>query len=185
MSRFDGIEIAPALMDGLRRGERGAAAQLYGLLSRPVYGLAVRVLGDADAAAEVTHDTFLAVMEGVGSVRGDDKLVVWVRRIAVNACLMRLRSPWLKRRGVDPSEPVDGAVDAARMNGWHDLERALRELPAPTRFVVWMHEVEGYTHAELAELLNRSVSYSKSQLARGLARLRAVVDREEDRDVGH
>lgn len=181
MSRFNGIEIAPTLIDGLRRGERDAAGSLYELLSRPVYGLAVRLLGDADGAAEVTHETFVTVMEQGGSVRSAEALVPWVRRVAVNACLMRLRSPWRRRRVAAAPERMDDTLDADRLNGWHDLESALEELPAETRFVLWMHEVEGYTHAELAELLNRSVSYSKSQLSRGLTRLQAVLRPEEDR----
>jgi RNA polymerase sigma-70 factor (ECF subfamily) len=58
------------------------------------------------------------------------------------------------------------------MSDWQDLESALAALPVDTRFILWMHEVEGYTHAELAALLGRTASYSKSQLARGMARLR-------------
>ena len=177
MSRFAGIEIEPALLRGVKKREPAATARLYDLLARPIHGLATRILGDAEAAADVTHDTFMTVVEKVGAVRSDAAFGGWVRQIAVNECLARLRSPWHKRRveGVE-TELSDGSLDAGRLNGWRDLEQALSALPADTRFVVWMHEVEGYTHQELATLLDKSVSYSKSQLARGLDRLRGLVE---------
>ena len=95
---------------------------------------------------------------------------------------MRMRSPW-RRLVVRPAggvaesdvETLDGNLDTTRMNGWHDLAHALGTLSKEARFVVWMHHVEGYTHAELGKLLGRSASYSKSQLSRGLKRLRRQV----------
>ena len=68
---------------------------------------------------------------------------------------------------------IDGASDAARLDGFGDIERGLARLSPQARFVVWMHDVEGYTHAEIAQLTGRTESYSKSQLARGHARLLA------------
>jgi RNA polymerase sigma-70 factor (ECF subfamily) len=56
-----------------------------------------------------------------------------------------------------------------------DIEKALAELSPLSRAVLWLHDVEGYTHEEIASLLNRSVSFSKSQLSRGHARLRALL----------
>jgi RNA polymerase sigma-70 factor (ECF subfamily) len=192
MSRFDSLVLEPSVVDAFKRGERGAAERVYGVLSKAVYGLTLRLLGDAEAAAEVTQDTFLDAIEKASTLREDAALAGWVRSIAVNHCLMRLRSPW-HRLVVRPAGGVmksavelpDGSLDATRLNGWHDLAHALGTLSNEARFVVWMHHVEGYTHAELGKLLGRSASYSKSQLARGLKRLqRQVLDSTEERANG-
>jgi len=192
MSRFDSLEIEPNVVDAFKRGERGAAERVYGVLSKAVYGLTLRLLGDAEAAAEVTQDTFLDAIEKASTLREDAALAGWVRSIAVNHCLMRLRSPW-HRLFVRPAggvmnpdiEMLDGSHDSTRLNGWHDLAHALGTLSNETRFVVWMHHVEGYTHAELGKLLGRSASYSKSQLSRGLKRLqRQVLYSTEERANG-
>jgi len=176
MSRFDSLDIEPSVVDAFKRGDRGAAEQIYRILSKPVYGLTLRLLGDAEAAAEVVQETFLDAIEKASSLRDDAAVAGWIRSIAVNHCLMRLRSPWNRRQTMELKfETPDSSLDAARLNGWHDLSRALAGLPDDARFVVWMHQVEGYTHAELGELLGRSASYSKSQLARGLKRLRRQV----------
>jgi RNA polymerase sigma factor (sigma-70 family) len=192
MSRFDSLDIEPNVVDAFKRGERGAAERVYGVLSKAVYGLTLRLLGDAEAAAEATQDTFLDAIEKASTLRQDAALAGWVRSIAVNHCLMRLRSPW-HRLFVRPSggvmnpdiEMLDGSLDSTRLNGWHDLDHALGTLSNETRFVVWMHHVEGYTHAELGKLLGRSASYSKSQLSRGLKRLqRQVLYSTEERANG-
>ncbi len=182
MSRFDSPDIEPSVVDAFKRGERGAAEQIYRILSKAVYGLTLRLLGDAEAAAEVTQETFLDAIEKASSLRDDAAVSGWIRSIAVNHCLMRMRSPWNRRRVAESKfETPDSSLDAARLNGWHDLSNALARLPDDARFVVWMHQVEGYTHAELGELLGRSASYSKSQLARGLKRLqRQVLSKREE-----
>ena len=172
MSRFESLDIEPGLVGAFKRGDRGAAEQVYRILSQSVYGLTLRLLGDADAAADITQDTFVDAIEKASTLRDDAAIGGWVRSIAVNHCLMRMRSPWSRRRAVESgTETLDGSLDSTRMNGWYDLSHALATLSNETRFVVWMHHVEGYTHAELGELLGRSASYSKSQLARGLKRL--------------
>ncbi len=184
MSRFDSLDIEPSVVDAFKRGDRGAAEQIYRILSKAVYGLTLRLLGDAEAAAEVVQETFLDAIEKASSLRDDAAVAGWIRSIAVNHCLMHMRSPWNRRRTMELKfETRDSSLDAARLNGWHDLSHALAGLPDDARFVVWMHQVEGYTHAELGELLGRSASYSKSQLARGLKRLqRQVLSEREDTD---
>ena len=112
----------------------------------------------------------------------------WVRSIAVNRCLMALRSPWAERRDVfDEDLAVPPGPD--RADGLLDMERALARLAAGTRAVLWLHDVEGYTHQEIGKLLGRSTSFSKSQLSRGyrkLERLRfgapAPMDEKRDED---
>ncbi len=148
--------------------------------------LATRILQDRGQAQEVLQDTFVDLIERGQQIREAAGVVGWVRKVAVNHCLMRLRSPWQKRRAVGllPEVAADGPdVDSAasfsgavRDNGslaenLPDIAQAMGKLGPETRFVVWLHDVEGYTHKEIGVMLEKTTSYSKSQLARGYEQL--------------
>jgi RNA polymerase sigma factor (sigma-70 family) len=175
------IDVPDALLERVRRGDRHAFEQLYRRFERPVHTLAVRMLADArgdgrDDAADVLQETMLKVFRRLPEFRNDGApFWGWLRQIAVNEALMRLRS---RRRlegevGLDDGDALEdsapapaSAADAAL------LQRALAELPAVTRSVLWLYHAEGYTHDEIGALMQRTASFSKSQLARGTRRLR-------------
>ena len=178
------IDVCERLLARARRGERAAFEQLYRQFERPVYTLAVRMLGDAHGdgradADEVLQDTMLKVFRGLGDFRGDGApFWGWLRQIAVNETLMRLRSR--RRHEADIALEADDAIDdhAPAPPAAADasrLQRALAALPAATRSVLWLYHAEGYTHEEIAALMQRTPSFSKSQLARGTRRLRAEL----------
>jgi RNA polymerase sigma-70 factor (ECF subfamily) len=80
---------------------------------------------------------------------------------------MRLRSPWNSRRvAAEPEEPEPERASGVFVETYFDIERALASLAPENRLVVWLHDVEGYTHKEIGRLLGRTASYSKSKLAR-------------------
>ncbi len=178
------IEVPDALLARARSGERAALEQLYRWFERPVYTLALRICGDREEASEVLQETMLKVIDRIGGFRGrsSDGCAApfwgWLRQIAVNETLMRLRRR--QRRddecaleghdADDVAPPPASAADAAL------LERALAALPATTRSVLWLYHAEGHTHEEIAALMQRSVSFSKSQLARGTRRLRTLLE---------
>lgn len=174
------IDLPADLLPGLRRGETRAFERLYRLFERPVYALALRMLGDADEAMDVLHDTLLKVQQGLHGFRGDAPFWGWLRRIAVNEALMRLR-----RRGRLPdSAPLDlvEIIDDTQLAPLRhaeaaQLERAMTALPDLTRSVLWLYHGEGCTHEEIAALMGRTPSFSKSQLARGTQRLRDLLAR--------
>jgi len=181
MSAFERINVPADVVAALARGDRAAAAEVYRALSSVVFTLALRLLADRQLANEVTQDTFVDVIERAGTVESPGAFVGWVRSIAVNRCLMRLRSPWYRRRlPWSDADADDRGAAAARLDGFGDLERALRQLSPDARFVVWMHHVEGHTHAEIARLTGKSESYSKSQLKRAHARLLAWRTENDD-----
>lgn len=173
------IDVPAALLQRARRGERGAFEQLYRLFERPVYGLAVRMLGDPDEAMEVLHDAMLKVFDRLGDFRGEAPFWGWLRQVAVNEALMKLR----KRQRLDyvdelpepdAHEPAALLPPAAAEAG--ALNRALAQLSATTRSVLWLYHAEGYTHEEIAGLMGRSTSFSKTQLLRGTRRLRELLN---------
>ncbi len=126
----------------------------------------------------------MEILRSIRSYSGDGSFAGWVRSIAVSKCLMYLRSPWhrsLLSLDDDSAAAAPIALQASidsEIEFDKDLERALADLPALTRSVVWLYDVEGYTHAEIARMLGRTISFSKSQLARAHARLRDALGPE-------
>lgn len=182
MASFADIQLDSGVARALKRGDRRALAMAYQVLAPPVMGMALRILQDEGQAQEVVQDTFLELMDKAATLRDPDAVVGWLRRVAVNHCYMRLRSPWHQRRDPmdDQLEPGDETSDGERLEGQYDLERALAVLPAETRLVIWLHDVEGYTHKEIGALTGQSASYSKSQLARGYQKLMKIVQGTDD-----
>ena len=181
-----------------RRGEEDALAEVYRIYSAAVFCLGSRLCGSIEDGEEVLQETFLEVVRTIASFRGDGAFGAWLRRVTVSKALMhhrRRRSRPPQIRLVEPSEGECAVFDEGvpgHLDARFDVERALRGLPPTTRAVLWLHEVEGMTHAEIAHLLGRSVSFSKSQLSRGYDRLRRwSIDQERGshasdigRDVG-
>lgn len=183
------IDVPASLLARARGGDRAAFEQLYRWFERPVFTLALRMLsgrhGDCrDAAHEVLQDTMLKVIDRIGDFRGHgaggpSPFWGWLRQIAINEALMRLRRDRRLEQALGEGEDADAiedhappppaAADAAA------LQRALAALPATTRSVLWLYHAEGHTHEEIAALMGKTTSFSKSQLARGSRRLRTLL----------
>jgi len=181
MSGFSDIDLPDAVAQGVLRGERDAFADAYRLLSRAVMNLAARILQDRPLAEEVVQDTFIDLVEKSAQIQSVESICAWVRKVAVNHCLMRLRSPWHARRSEVDAEEVFASTNVDRSMEWvasaPTLEAALGSLSEDARAVIWLHDVEGYTHKEIGELMGKTASFSKSQLARAYEKL--LVWREQ------
>jgi RNA polymerase sigma-70 factor (ECF subfamily) len=186
MSQFQGLEVPPDVIGAAARGDVAAHAAIYRACSGAVYALIRRLVPRAAVADELLQEVFVEILRSAGAYSGEGSFGGWVRSIAVNKCLMYLRSPWHRSLfWIDAVEDDDAAslvlVDTrpqpdAEASARVDLERALAQLPVLTRSVVWLHDVEGYTHHEIGALLGRTTSFSKSQLARAHTRLRELLD---------
>jgi RNA polymerase sigma-70 factor (ECF subfamily) len=177
MAGFSASSLTEEVARGLKRGDPTAQAEAYRILAPAVMGMAQRILGDRGLAEEVLQDTFISVIERASTLKRPKAAVGWVRQTAVNHCLMRLRSPWQQRRDrAELQEEADPNQEGSRDENLRDLERALLRLGPETRMVLWLHDVEGYTHKEIARVFGKTESYSKSQLARGYEKL--VLDDE-------
>lgn len=171
------IDVPDTLVARARRGEVAAFEQIYRLFERPAYTLALRLTADAEGARDVVHDAMLRTFEKVRQFRGDAPFWGWLRQIVLNEALMRLRR---ERTVVFEEIDTDDNLPSEAPAPWlqadaSSLEGALTHLPAMTRSVIWLYHVEGYTHAEIAEMTGMTASFSKSQLARGTARLRRLL----------
>lgn len=169
-----------------RRGDHGALERLYRALEAPVYSTARRMMKNRDDAEEVLQETFLEVVRSIARFRGDGSFEGWVRRIASSKALMRLRKAGRLRETAlesvgsdDPPPPEPAGHGGEPLHHRLDLSAALDHLADVSRAVVWLHDVEGYTHEEIGTMMGRTTSFSKSQLARAHARLRELL-----RDAG-
>jgi RNA polymerase sigma-70 factor (ECF subfamily) len=145
-----------------------------------VYTLLRRLVRRPAIAEELLQETYVDVIEHIGAFEGRCPLPAWIRALAVNRAFMYLRTPWhrsLEWLDREPSgaDRLAGPSADAQGSDDHGLERALMTLPALTRAVVWLHDVEGYTHAEIGQALGRTPSFSKTQLSRAHARLRRIL----------
>jgi RNA polymerase sigma factor (sigma-70 family) len=167
---------AETVVPRARRGDPEAQEELYRAFASPVYALARRICRTREDAEDVLQETFLEVYRSIHRYRGDGSLWAWVRTIASSKALMRLR----RNRYRDTDELHDDMAPPRREDvGLRmDLEAALERLPEVSRAVVWLHDVEGYTHDEIARMMDRTVSFSKSQLARAHARMRRWLGEE-------
>ncbi len=172
-------EIDQALVVNACRGNREAHSRLYELCAPMVYTLARRMLTSPAMAEDILQETFIEVIRKIDTYRGDAGFGFWVRRIAVNKCLMHLRSAWSSRRvDMELSDVVCPRTEGKQVEKQIILERALAELPETSRVVVWLHDVEGYTHKEIGQMMSQTTSFSKSQLARAHERLRIILSGE-------
>jgi RNA polymerase sigma factor (sigma-70 family) len=181
MSRFLDIQLDMPTVNRAAAGDREAQRQLYEQASGPMFSLVRRVLRNGAAAEDVFQDSMMAVLKHLPGYRGDAPLGAWVRQVTLNQCLAHLRSPWQKARRTlnewagrddDEFDPVQQSVEVP-LPEIIDLARALDDLGDTPRAVLWLHDVEGLTHEEIAVAFGRSTSFSKSQLARAHALLRA------------
>lgn len=188
MSKFADIQIDPGIVKRAARGDAKAHEIIYRAYSSPVYSVCLRFTRVPAQAEDLLQETFIEVIRSISNFRGDAPLGIWIRQVAVSKALMFLRSAWHKRGQSledDWEEMVTGAHvshgNPAQPEQAIDLDSALGTLPPVSRAVVWLHDVEGYTHKEIGSLLGKSESFSKSQLSRAYQRLRPILDVELDR----
>ena len=171
------------LVAAINAGDVRAFEALYFRHRDWVLRLARRFTVDESDALDVLQETFVEVICNIDRFRGDADVGTWIKRIAINKCLMHVRSSWVSRRSPEVEEPA-GEHRSAAVDDQMALERALDRVPDVARAVVWLHDVEGYTHAEIGRLMGRTTSFSKSQLARGHARLREDLQPPEQSGIG-
>jgi RNA polymerase sigma factor (sigma-70 family) len=175
------IRVAADLVAQACRGDERAESEIYAAVAPATYGLIRRLVGSGAQAEDVFQDTMMTFYERLPTFRAAAPIGAWLRQIAISKCLMYLRSPWHRARlqldGASEEDLWNAQLDhpsqAAPIAECTDVERALASLSPTARAVVWLFEVEGYSHDEIGCAFGRTASFSKSQLARAHHRLRA------------
>jgi RNA polymerase sigma-70 factor, ECF subfamily len=175
------------LVKRAQEGDADAFASLFHSHKARIYSVCLRMTNNTAEAEDLTQDAFLQVFRKLATFRGDSALSTWLYRIAVNTVLMHFRKKALRQISLDEPYNQDAKVVRReygsrddRLTGSVDriaLARAIKELPDGYRTIFLLHEVEGYEHQEIAELLDCSVGNSKSQLHKAKLRIRELLGR--------
>jgi RNA polymerase sigma-70 factor, ECF subfamily len=172
------------LADRCRGGDAAAFEELYRQHSGRLFNLTFRMVG-ADAAEDLLQEVFLLAHRKLAGYRGESTLGTWLYRLATNHCLDHLRGRQHQMGRVTDSLDDDGAaepVNAGPIGGpitRMDLERAIEQLPPGCRTAFVLHDVEGFEHREIAEMLGVAEGTSKSQVHKARLKLRGILGRRE------
>jgi len=183
------------LFSGLTEAEVIAKAQtgdvscfeaLYSRHKRRVFSLCLRMTGDYAQAEDFTQEVFLQLYRKIALFRGESAFSTWLHRLSVNVVLMHFRKKGLPEVSLEESLEPQHEGEAPKEFGARDhvlqgsidsisLENAIKELPPGYRIIFVLHDVEGYEHNEIAEILGCSIGNSKSQLHKARIKLRTLL----------
>jgi RNA polymerase sigma-70 factor, ECF subfamily len=167
------------LISRAQRGEEAALHALYRRYAPRVYAVVRRIAADDALADDWSQEAWLRVFRSLPSFRGESAFSTWVHRVAVNSALQGLRSRSRQGDreaalpGVEATPPPEPTV--LRVS----LERAVARLPEGMRQVLVLHDVEGFTHEEIAAMLGIAAGTSKSQLFKARAKMREMLGSRE------
>lgn len=170
------------LVNRVLAGDPAAEREFYDAHVDGIYRLAYRVTGDAELARDFTQEAFVRAFDRLDQWRGEASVATWLRRVAMSVVLNGLERTRTRAARETPLEdieneatPMDGDADAETRELKERLAAAIGALPASQRGVVMMHDIEGFTHQEIAESLGITVSSSKVRLFRARAQLRLAL----------
>ena len=170
-----------------QRGDAAAFEYVYRLHSRRVYALCLRMVGNSTEAEDLTQEAFLQLFRKIHTFRGESAFSTWLHRLSVNIVLMRLRKKSLVQTSIEeitePDEEMGGlgmefGAPDLLLTGSIDrinLQRAIDQLPLGYKAAFVLHDIEGYEHHEVAEIMGCSAGNSKSQLHKARMRLRELL----------
>lgn len=181
--------LLPDLIRQAQDGDESAFEQLYDRHKARVYGLCLRMVRDVSRAEDLMQDTFLQVHRKIGTFRGESQFSTWIHRLTVNVVLMALRKKSVFTTAIEEAmESEEGKIvpqfgiedgrlrfTASRIT----LERAIGKLSPGYRLIFILHDIEGYEHNQIADMLGCSIGNSKSQLHKGRVRLRQLLLSEQ------
>lgn len=180
-----GITEAEAI-ERAKNGDAYAFELLYAMHKRRVYSLCLRMVGNTAEAEDLAQEAFLQLFRKIATFRGESAFSTWLHRLSVNVVLMHLRKKGLNEVSLDemmepqqedgPKKDIGardnvlaGSID--RVN----LERCIESLPPGYRIIFVLHDIEGYEHNEIAEMMGCSIGNSKSQLHKARMKLRDLL----------
>jgi RNA polymerase sigma-70 factor, ECF subfamily len=168
-----------------KQGDAEAFEALYNLHKRRVYSLCLRMTANTAAAEDLTQEAFLQLFRKIGTFRGESAFSTWLHRMSVNVVLMQLRKKGLPvvplEENLETEEETprkELGADDPRLAGSIDrmqLQRSIASLPPGYRMIFLLHDVEGYEHNEIAEMVGCSIGNSKSQLHKARMKLREIL----------
>lgn len=162
-----------------RHGDRTAFASLYVRHARAVHALAWRLTSDRILAEDIVQDAFLRMLRHVGGLDPRRPVLPWLKQVTANLAIDRLRRRW---RELPDDATLEHLAEDSVPDAYDEALGLLRRLCPQARTLVWLNQMEGWTHRELGRRFGRSESWSKSIVQRALTLLREHAN-EERRDA--
>ena len=184
--RQTGDPLEAELIERAKQGDAQAFQHLYDKHKRRVYSLCLRMTSNTAEAEDLTQEAFLQLFRKIGTFRGESAFSTWLHRLSVNVVLMHLRKKSLPQVSLEETtQPGEedtprkdfGAEDLALAGSLDrlQLQRAVNDLPPGYRTIFVLHDVEGYEHNEIAQMVGCSIGNSKSQLHKARMKLRDLL----------
>lgn len=185
-SKKSGEKLSEAeAIERAKQGDAAAFEVLYNLHKRRVYSLCLRMTTNTAEAEDLTQEAFLQLFRKIGTFRGESAFSTWLHRMAVNVVLMQLRKKGLQvvplddeNEGEEETPKKDYGAQDNVLAGALDrlqLKDAIDRLPPGYRSIFVLHDVEGFEHNEIAEMVGCSIGNSKSQLHKARMKLRELL----------
>jgi RNA polymerase sigma-70 factor (ECF subfamily) len=185
-SKKQGEKLSEAeAIERAKQGDAAAFEVLYNLHKRRVYSLCLRMTTNTAEAEDLTQEAFLQLFRKIGTFRGESAFSTWLHRMAVNVVLMQLRKKGLQlvpledeNEGEEETPKKDYGAQDNVLAGSIDrlqLKNAIDRLPPGYRSIFVLHDVEGFEHNEIAEIVGCSIGNSKSQLHKARMKLRELL----------
>ena len=164
------------------RGDMQAFEMIYRRYHPRVFSLCLRMTKNVTQAEDLAQEVFVQLFRKINTFRGESSFSTWLHRLTVNQVLMQFRKPAVRaERAMDDDSQVEVAVGGTENPGRMSvidrisLQEAVAQLPPGYRMVFILHDVEGYEHGQIAEILGCSIGTSKSQLHKSRMRLRQLL----------
>ena len=172
-------------IDRAKQGDEAAFEVLYHLHKRRVYSLCLRMLSNPTQAEDLAQEAFLQLFRKIGTFRGESAFSTWLHRMTVNVVLMHLRKKGLPLVSLEETIETDEETQKKELGGEDvkltgsidrlQLQRAIEKLPPGYKTVFILHDIEGFEHNEIAEMVGCSIGNSKSQLHKARLKLRDAL----------
>jgi len=185
-SKKQGEQLSEAeAIERAKSGDAEAFEVLYSLHKRRVYSLCLRMTTNTAEAEDLTQEAFLQLFRKIGTFRGESAFSTWLHRMAVNVVLMRLRKKGLQLVPIEETVETEEEAPKKELGGQDpilagsidrlQMQKAVDSLPPGYRTIFVLHDVEGYEHNEIAEIVGCSIGNSKSQLHKARMKLRDLL----------
>jgi len=171
------VYVIDDLLEGCKRGERKAQEMLYNSLAAKMYNVCIRYASSDVEAEDMLQNGFVKVFQSISNFRGEGSFEGWIRRVMVNTAIEFYRKHIKKYQAITIEEVFDKEQQTFDMDSLEvqDLMKLIQQLPDGYRVVFNMYAIEGYSHKEIAAVLQISEGASKSQLSRARSWLKSKL----------
>ncbi|MDX2443186.1 MAG: RNA polymerase sigma factor [Bacteroidales bacterium] len=167
------------LIEGSKKGDTGSQYKLYGLYSKAMYNLSFRMMNSVVEAEDVLQEAFTEAFLKLKSYKYEASFGAWLKRIVINKCLNKLKKRNIQMIGVDEKDLPDSFEEDDEQNIDYEVDKIItgvQKLPDGYRVILELYLFEGYDHVEISQILEISVSTSKSQYSRAKKRLKSILN---------